>query len=79
VCARSFHLPLIITRGNNVYGPHQYPEKLIPKFINLLMRDRAVTLHGNGLNTRNFLFVRTALLSSIYVCLYQQILLRMLC
>jgi dTDP-D-glucose 4,6-dehydratase len=41
-----------------VYGPHQYPEKLIPKFINLLLRDRPVTLHGNGLNTRNFLFVR---------------------
>jgi UDP-glucose 4,6-dehydratase len=25
--SRSFNLPLIITRGNNVYGPHQYPEK----------------------------------------------------
>ena len=36
---RSFGLPIIITRGNNVYGPHQYPEKLIPKFINYLMRD----------------------------------------
>ena len=36
---RSFGLPIIITRGNNVYGPHQYPEKLIPKFINMLMRD----------------------------------------
>lgn len=32
----SFKLPTIITRGNNVYGPHQYPEKLIPKFICLL-------------------------------------------
>ena len=30
--SRSFNLPLIITRGNNVYGPHQYPEKLIPKY-----------------------------------------------
>lgn len=30
---RSFGLPAIITRGNNVYGPHQYPEKIIPKFI----------------------------------------------
>lgn len=54
---RSFGLPVIITRGNNVYGPHQYPEKLIPKFINQLMRGRKVTLHGNGLNKRNFLFV----------------------
>jgi len=27
----SYGLPLIITRGNNVYGPHQFPEKVIPK------------------------------------------------
>jgi UDP-glucose 4,6-dehydratase len=50
-------MPVIITRGNNVYGPHQYPEKLIPKFINQLMRGRPVTLHGTGENKRNFLFV----------------------
>lgn len=50
-------MPVIITRGNNVYGPHQYPEKLIPKFINQLMRGRCVTLHGTGSNTRNFLYV----------------------
>ena len=54
---RSFGLPVIITRGNNVYGPHQYPEKLIPKFINQLMRGQKVTLHGTGVNKRNFLFV----------------------
>lgn len=55
---RSFKLPCIITRGNNVYGPHQFPEKLIPKFINLLLRDRPLTLHGDGSNTRNFLYVK---------------------
>jgi|Transcript_24025 dTDP-glucose 4,6-dehydratase len=54
---RSFGLPVIITRGNNVYGPHQFPEKLIPKFTNQLSRGRAVTLHGTGENTRNFLYV----------------------
>jgi UDP-glucose 4,6-dehydratase len=54
---RSFGMPIIITRGNNVYGPHQYPEKLIPKFINQLIRGRQVTLHGTGQNTRNFLYV----------------------
>lgn len=54
---RSFGMPIIITRGNNVYGPHQYPEKLIPKFINQLMRGQKVTMHGTGANTRNFLFV----------------------
>ena len=55
--SRSFDLPLIITRGNNVYGPHQFPEKLIPKFINMLLRDKPVTIHGTGMNTRNFLYV----------------------
>lgn len=54
---RSFGMPIIITRGNNVYGPHQYPEKLIPKFINQLMRGRQVTMHGTGQNKRNFLYV----------------------
>lgn len=37
---RSFNLPVIITRSNNVYGPHQFPEKIIPKFISLLGRGR---------------------------------------
>jgi UDP-glucose 4,6-dehydratase len=54
---RSFKLPVLITRGNNVYGPHQYPEKLIPKLTNQLMRDLPLTIHGDGSNTRNFLYV----------------------
>jgi len=54
---RSFQLPCIITRGNNVYGPHQFPEKLIPKFVNQILRGTPVTLHGDGSNTRNFLYV----------------------
>jgi len=50
----SYNLPVIITRGNNVYGPNQYPEKLIPKFIKLLSEDKKMTIHGNGLTRRNF-------------------------
>lgn len=53
----SFKLPIIITRGNNVYGPRQYPEKLIPKFIKLLLNDKKCTIHGEGLSRRNFLHV----------------------
>ncbi|KAF9197515.1 hypothetical protein BGZ49_002012 [Haplosporangium sp. Z 27] len=34
---KSFHLPVIITRSNNVYGPFQYPEKIFPKFIMSLL------------------------------------------
>lgn len=55
---RSFKLPCLITRGNNVYGPHQFPEKLIPKFTNQLMKGMKLTLHGDGSNTRNFLYVK---------------------
>lgn len=53
----SFKLPIIISRGNNVYAKHQYPEKMIPKFINQLMRGLPLTIHGNGGNLRNFLHV----------------------
>jgi dTDP-glucose 4,6-dehydratase len=51
----SFNLPIIITRGNNVYGPNQYPEKLIPRFIKLLKENKKVTIHGDGSNVRGFL------------------------
>ena len=53
----SFKMPIIITRGNNVYGPNQYPEKLIPKFIKLLKEDKKVTIQGDGSNVRAFLHV----------------------
>ena len=51
----SFKMPIIITRGNNVYGPNQYPEKLIPKFIKLLKDNKPVTIQGDGSNLRSFL------------------------
>ena len=51
----SFKFPIIITRGNNVYGPRQYPEKLIPKFIKLLKENKKVTIQGSGECVRAFL------------------------
>jgi dTDP-glucose 4,6-dehydratase len=51
----SFKMPIIITRGNNVYGPNQYPEKVIPRFIKLLKEDKKVTIQGNGSCVRAFL------------------------
>lgn len=53
----SFKMPIIITRGNNVYGPNQYPEKLIPKFVQQLMNGEKVTIQGDGSNVRAFLHV----------------------
>ena len=51
----SFNLPIIITRGNNVYGPNQYPEKVIPKFIKQLKNNEKITIQGNGSCIRAFL------------------------
>jgi dTDP-glucose 4,6-dehydratase len=53
----SYKMPIIITRGNNVYGPNQYPEKLIPRFIEQLNNDEKVTVQGDGSNLRSFLHV----------------------
>lgn len=53
----SFRLPIIITRGNNVYGPRQYPEKVVPRFITLLRDMKKCTIHGSGDNIRNFIYV----------------------
>ncbi|KAG6007955.1 hypothetical protein E4U21_005316 [Claviceps maximensis] len=57
---KSFKLPTIIVRSNNVYGPHQYPEKIIPKFTCLLHRSRPVVLHGDGSPTRRYLYAGDA-------------------
>jgi UDP-glucose 4,6-dehydratase len=53
---RSYGLPVITTRGNNVYGPNQFPEKLIPKFILLAMQGKPLPIHGDGSNVRSYLY-----------------------
>jgi UDP-glucose 4,6-dehydratase len=53
----SFDLPVIISRGNNVYGPNQYPEKLIPKWIALLREGKKLTIAGKGEQLRSFLWI----------------------
>jgi dTDP-glucose 4,6-dehydratase len=51
----SYKMPIIITRGNNVFGPNQYPEKIIPRFIKLLKENKKVTIQGKGTSVRAFL------------------------
>lgn len=53
---KSFKIPTVIVRSNNVYGPHQYPEKIIPVFTRLMMQGQKLTLQGDGSNTRRYLF-----------------------
>ena len=56
---KSFKMDIKIIRCNNVYGPNQYPEKLIPKFIKLLKNNQKCTLHGtiSSLVKRAFIHV----------------------
>ena len=59
--ARAYHrthgLPVCITRCSNNYGPHQFPEKVIPLFVTNLLDGRKVPLYGDGLNVRDWLHV----------------------
>ena len=55
--ATSYKLPIIITRGNNVYGPRQYPEKLIPKFLLLASAGLPLPIHGDGSSIRSYLYI----------------------
>jgi len=57
---KSFDLPIIVTRGNNVYGPHQFPDKLIPKSATLLSAGQSCYIHGDGSHMRNFLYCTDA-------------------
>jgi dTDP-glucose 4,6-dehydratase len=54
----TYGVPVCVTRSSNNYGPAQHPEKIIPLFITNLLKDRPVTLHGNGEHVRNWLHVQ---------------------
>ena len=58
---RAFHdtfgLPTIISNCSNNYGPYQFPEKLIPLFINNIRERRALPVYGRGENVRDWLYV----------------------
>lgn len=56
----SYGIPTIVSRSNNVYGPRQYPEKVIPKFILRLQAGLAPRLQGDGSQQRSFLYVTDA-------------------
>lgn len=50
-------VPVIITRGSNNYGPHQFPEKIIPLFVTNAIDRLPVPLYGDGKNIRDWLHV----------------------
>ncbi|MBD5425629.1 MAG: dTDP-glucose 4,6-dehydratase [Bacteroides sp.] len=58
---RAYHdtygLPTIVTNCSNNYGPYQFPEKLIPLFINNIRQRKPLPVYGRGENVRDWLFV----------------------
>lgn len=58
---RSFHdtygMPVVITNCSNNYGPYQFPEKLIPLFINNIRKGKPLPVYGKGENVRDWLYV----------------------
>ena len=53
----TYHLPVIITRSSNNFGPYQYPEKLIPLFITNALEGQQLPLYGDGMNVRDWIYV----------------------
>ncbi|BAF59262.1 MAG: dTDP-glucose 4,6-dehydratase [Pelotomaculum sp.] len=54
---KTYHLPVIVTRCSNNFGPRQYPEKFIPVVITCALANRPVPVYGDGLNVRDWLYV----------------------
>lgn len=53
----TYGLPVVVTRCSNNYGAYQYPEKQLPLFIVNALGGRPLPVYGNGLNTRDWIFV----------------------
>lgn len=54
---KTYNLPVLITNCSNNYGPHQNNEKLIPKIIDCAFNKKKITIFGDGMNIRDWLYV----------------------
>lgn len=54
----TYGLPVVVTNCSNNYGPNHFPEKLIPLFINNIITKKPLPVYGDGLYTRDWLFVK---------------------
>jgi dTDP-glucose 4,6-dehydratase len=54
----TYELPVVMTNCSNNYGPNHFPEKLIPLFINNIIHKKPLPVYGDGLYTRDWLFVK---------------------
>ena len=56
--AKTYNLSVNISRCSNNFGPYQYPEKLIPRFIIKALHDKKLPLYGDGSNIRDWIYVK---------------------
>lgn len=54
---KTYHFPMNITRCSNNYGPHQFPEKLIPLTIKCVLEGKKIPIYGDGMQVRDWLYV----------------------
>ena len=54
----TYHLPIVVSNCSNNYGPNQFPEKLIPLFINNIVNNKNLPVYGKGENVRDWLHVQ---------------------
>jgi dTDP-glucose 4,6-dehydratase len=54
---KTYNTPVKVTRCSNNYGPYQFPEKIIPLFINNLLNNKPIPLYGTGENVRDWIHV----------------------
>ena len=55
---RTYKIPAIITNCSNNYGPKQHPEKLIPKLIYNILKNKPLPIYGKGTNSREWIYVK---------------------
>lgn len=56
--AETYHLQTVISNCSNNYGPYHFPEKLLPLFINNIINKKPLPVYGDGLYTRDWLYVK---------------------
>lgn len=66
----SFKLPVKIIRCNNVFGPRQYPEKVIPSFIYNLLYSNKCYIHGEGNTERHFIYISNVV--DALICIFEK-------
>ena len=54
---KTYDLPIIVTNCSNNYGPKQHPEKLIPKMIYNIVKNKDLPIYGKGTNSREWIYV----------------------